>query len=170
MHSFAVNERNEMSKNLILLKSFAFILCFFQIGSFAYAVETGSQVTGLAALDESQILKSREFEIRLIKGQNFDQTSKQISTAFADIGFGHFDWYPVGPNSKTRMGIAHGTDYQIITYLRNVKGKFIMRINVTLMPQSSDPDVSEKTYSGFWDLLGKSNFVSSLNINPRAIH
>ena len=123
-------------------------------------------------LTEERILNKRAYQIRRLTGANINQLKKQIETAFADMGFSSFSWYELDNQNLTRSNFAKatGTDYIVFIYVRQYGDSHIMRIDITQLITSNQPDLSEKTYSDFWDQLGTSNFVNKMRINPREIN
>lgn len=123
-------------------------------------------------LTEERILNKRAYQIRRLTGANINQLKKQIETAFADMGFSSFSWYELDNQKLTRSNFAKatGTDYMVFIYVRQYGDSHIMRIDITQLITSNQPDLSEKTYSDFWDQLGTSNFVNKMRINPREIN
>ncbi len=123
-------------------------------------------------LTEERILNKRAYQIRRLAGANITQLKKQIETAFADMGFSTFSWYDLDNQKLTRsnFAMASGTDYLVFIYVRQLGDSHIMRIDIMQQLNSNQPDLSEKTYSDFWDQLGTSNFVDKMRINPREIN
>ena len=123
-------------------------------------------------LTEERILNNRAYQIRRLTGTNINQLKKQIETAFADMGFSTFAWYELDNQKLTRLHFAgaFGTDYKVLIYVRQLGDSHIMRIDITQLIASNQPDLSEKTYNDFWDQLGTSNFVNKMRINPREIN
>ena len=88
------------------------------------------------------------------------------------MGFSNFAWYELDNQKLTRLHFAgaFGTDYKVLIYVRQLGDSHIMRIDITQLITSNQPDLSEKTYNDFWDQLGTSNFVNKMRINPREIN
>ena len=121
-------------------------------------------------LTEEEIISKRAYQIRRLSGANITQLKKQIEAAFADMGFSTFGWLSDNQYlSQMTSGHAMGKDYRVFIYVRKLGDSYIMRLAIRQHAHSTEPDISDQTYSAIWDQLGTSNFVDKIRIDPRAL-